>query len=75
MNAYEKYFHNMDLVQAKNKDILGPMIIRGLNSPNDDNDYDDDDEDDGQIKIRPSIPNSKWLHFDTCSLHKKEVID
>lgn len=46
MNAYEKYFHNMDLVQAKNKDILGPMIIRGLNSPNDDNGYDDDEEDD-----------------------------
>ena len=40
MNAHEKYFHNMDIVQAKNKDILGPTIIHGLNLPNEDSDED-----------------------------------
>jgi len=44
MNAHEKYFHNMDIVKAKNKDILGPMIIRGLNLPNEDSDEEDEED-------------------------------
>ena len=73
MNAYEKYFHNMDLVQAKNKDILGPMIIRGLN--NDDSDSDDDDDEQDQDTSKYTEEQMATLRYVFITQERSDWLD
>lgn len=42
---HDAYFHRLDKFRAEHKDILGPMLIRGIPSSNDSDEDEDEDED------------------------------